>query len=61
MKDIAALAVLSFVIVSFLPVAVLLWKMAIDELFGSDRHRELDRLIAHRIAEIEDRLEEVEK
>ena len=61
MKDIVFFAVMAFVIVAFFPVAVLLWKMAIDELFGSERRRELDRLIAHRIAEIEDKLEEVEK
>ncbi len=59
MKDIVFFAVMAFVIVAFFPVAVLLWKMAIDELFGSDRRRELDRLIAQRIAEIEKLAEDV--
>lgn len=52
MKEIAAAILLVFVVVSFLPVAVLLWKMAIDELFGSDRRKELDRLIERQIADI---------
>lgn len=59
MKDIVFFAVMAFVIVAFFPVAVLLWKTAIDELFGSDRRRELDRLIAQRIAEIEKLAEDV--
>jgi len=52
MKEIAAAILLVFVVVSFLPVVALLWKMAIDELFGNDRNKELDRLIERQIADI---------
>ena len=52
MNNIILSIVLAVVLVSFLPVAVLLWKMAIDELFGSDRRKELDRLIERQIADI---------
>ena len=52
MKDIVFFAVMAFAIVAFFPVAVLLWKMAIDELFGNDRRKELDRLINQQIADI---------
>ena len=52
MNNIILSIVLAVVLVSFLPVAVLLWKMAIDELFGNDRRKELDRLIERQIADI---------
>jgi hypothetical protein len=52
-KEIAVAIFVVLVVVSFLPVVVLLWKMAIDELFGSSMRREFDRLIDNRIAEIE--------
>jgi len=59
MNDIILSIVLVVVLVTFLPVVVLLWKMAVEELFGSDRRKDFERLIAKHIAEMEKLAEDV--
>jgi hypothetical protein len=59
MIDIVLTILLSALLIMLVPMIAVTWKMAIEELFGCNRRRQMDRLIDQKIAEIEQLAEDM--